>query len=234
MKWHAFFLVFVVLLSGCRNQPQYEVKSIFLDELAEPLSCRVVVPRQLPDNAPLMIAYHGVGDTAESMATYSKLDQLAARHRFLLVYPDANGKLWKIPRSDAPDNDVSRELDRFDVLLQEMEQQHGIDPDRVYVVGMSQGATFAQWLISERSSQLAAAAAHSGAPSSETDLSKGRTPILLIAGQEDPVHEAMVAATVDYQAAGIPSKFISVPNLAHQWSAQSNEAIWAFLNNTSR
>lgn len=234
MKWHAFFLVFVVLLSGCRNQPQYEVKSIFLDELAEPLSCRAVVSQQLPDNAPLMIAYHGVGDTAESMSTYSKLDQLAAKHRFLLVYPDANGKLWKIPRNDAPDNDLSRELDRFDLIVQEMEQQYRIDPNRVYVVGMSQGATFVHWLISERSSQVAAAAAHSGAPSSETDLAKGQTPILLIAGQEDVVHDAMKTAAEDYQAAGIPSEFISVPNLAHQWSVQSNEAIWAFLNNTSR
>lgn len=223
-----------MLLSGCSNPSHQQVMNVSFDEFAEPLNCRVVVPQQPTDNAPLMIAYHGVGDTAESMSTYSKLDQLAAKHRFLLVYPDANGKLWKIPRSDAPDNKVTRELDRFDLIVQEMGQQYRVDSNRVYVVGMSQGATFVHWLIGERSSNITAAAAHSGAPLSETDLAKGQTPILLIAGQEDAVHDAMKTAAEDYQAAGIPSEFISVPGLGHQWSVGSNEAIWTFLESKSR
>lgn len=181
-----------------------------------------------------MIAYHGVGDTPDSMASYSQLDQLAAKHRFLLVYPDSDGKLWKVPRLDFPDNDKHRDLESFDALLQEMEQQYHIDSERVYVVGMSQGATFVHWLTSQRAEQIAAAVAHSGAPSSETDPSQGRTPILLIAGQADPVHDAMKSAAQQYQAAGIASEFISVPELGHAWSAAHNEAMWDFLTETRR
>lgn len=230
MRRFVYLLLSLLVFVGCSRAVDYQVIRLTLETTKPPLTCRVVVPHQLPASAPVVIAYHGIGDTPESMATYTKLDYLAARHGFLLVYPDAEGKLWKVPRRDAPSRDTNRDIERFDLLLKDIKQQYDIDPQRVYVVGMSQGATFVHWLIRQRSAQIAAAAAHSGAPPGGVDLPQTNVPILLIAGQEDPVHGAIRSAADQYQATGTQSRFISVPGLGHNWSATHNEAIWTFLN----
>ncbi len=47
---------------------------------------RLVVPHTLPKPAPIVFAFHGIGDSTESMANYCRLDQLAAHNGFILVY----------------------------------------------------------------------------------------------------------------------------------------------------
>ncbi len=234
MRYCVYLLSSLLLFAGCFGTTKYQVNSLTLESTQPSLTCRVVIPHQLPANAPLVIAYHGIGDTPESMANQSKLDELAARNGFLLVYPDAKGKLWSVPRSDAPNNEASRDVARFDALLQKIEQQYNIDRRQVYVVGMSQGATFVHWLIHERPKRIAAAAAHSGAPPGTIDFTQTTVPIMLIAGQENLVHDPMKTAADNYQAAGVATQFISVPGLGHSWSTTHNEAIWAFLNQEHR
>jgi len=234
MMRHASLLCSLLVLAGCETRSSYRVIRVTLDEVSEPLACRVVVPSSLAEHAPLVIAYHGVGDTPEAMAGYSQLDQLAAEQRFVLVYPHAQGKLWQVPRANAPSQDTSRDLQRFDKIVQKMKQQYAIDLDRVYVVGMSQGGTFVQFLVTQRPKQIAAAVAHSGASSEATDSARGQPPLLLIAGHEDPVHDAVQAAASDYQSAGSASEFISVSGLGHQWSPSHNDAIWEFLKERRR
>src|SRR5438874_2502131 len=53
---------------------------------------RLVVPKSvdLTKPAPLVIAFHGMGiDSKDLMPKYTKLDDLAADKKFLLVYPEA-------------------------------------------------------------------------------------------------------------------------------------------------
>ncbi|MBA2115654.1 alpha/beta hydrolase family esterase [Bremerella alba] len=233
-KLYSNLLYLLVVLTGCWNQSDYKVICAKFEDMDEPFNCRIVVPNDLSGKVPLVIAYHGVGDTPESMANYSKLDQLAAKHRFLLVYPDAKGRLWRVPRSDDPGHGESRDLDRFDLILREIESHYAIDPKQIYVVGMSQGATFVHGLIRNRPNLVAAVVAHSGTPSKGTDFSKGMTPILLIAGQNDLVHDAMEAAAQEYHDADTASEFVSVPGLGHEWSIDHNEAIWTFLSGIRR
>ncbi|MEW4560972.1 PHB depolymerase family esterase [Bremerella sp. JC770] len=234
MNCHVLVLLSLLFGAGCWSQPQYQVINLAFDDSGNPFACRVVIPKDLPENAPLVIAYHGIGDTSESMARYSQLDELAARHQFLLVYPDAEGKLWNVPRSGVSGNNISKDIERFDLILQEVDRQYSIDVKRVYVVGMSHGATFVYWLISQRSAKIAAAVAHSGAPTSETNLGEGPTPVLLIVGQEDPVQEAMRVTAQEYETVGNPNEFILVPGLGHEWFASHNEAIWSFLSKTGK
>ena len=57
-------------------------------------SYRIVIPHTLPHPAPIVFAFHGIGDSTETIASYSRLDQLAARSGFILVYPAARNGMW--------------------------------------------------------------------------------------------------------------------------------------------
>jgi len=101
----------------------------------------LVVPTtvDLSRPAPLIVAFHGMLiDSKDVMPQYTKLNKTAARHRFLLAYPEAVGKSWGI----APDK-VKKDLAFFNALLDTLTVNYNIDPDRVYVLGMSNGGYFA-------------------------------------------------------------------------------------------
>src|SRR5262245_55654806 len=86
---------------------------------------RLVVPNSvdLAKPAPLVVAYHGMLiDSKDVMPKYTKLSQLAADKKFILIYPEAQGKLWGI----APDK-VKADLAFFDVLLAEAKKRYRID-----------------------------------------------------------------------------------------------------------
>ena len=183
----------------------------------------VVVPRDLPPNPPLVLAFHGTGDTTEAFAEYSQLNALAAARQFVLVYPAVSGDNWDT-RSVVDDSGNADRL-FFDHLLTYLVQQYKIDPKRVYAIGMSNGGTFAQLLAATRSSQIAAVAAHSATPPQIASSPSHPSPTLLIVGDADPIFDS-----VDHYAKKSKLPVISVSSLAHQWSVRHNAEIWEFLS----
>ena len=193
-------------------------------------SYRFVIPRRLPKPTPVVFAFHGVGDSPENMARYTKLDRLAAREGFLLVYPAARKGMWATMEVDERPLDANPDIQFFDELLEHLSKQFDIDSSRVYVVGMSNGASFVQLLTAARPDMIAAAAAHSGPDPREDRSSVGRPPIMLIVGDEDFAHFAMQSDAKRYRAGGRIVEFISIPGLGHAWSAKHNAQIWRFLS----
>ncbi|MBN9119408.1 MAG: hypothetical protein J0I06_09655, partial [Planctomycetes bacterium] len=121
---------------------------------------RLVVPKSvnLDKPAPLVIAFHGLLiDNKDVMPKYTKLDELAADKKFILAFPEARDKAWGL----APDK-VQSDLAFFDELLKTVRARYKTDPDRVYVLGMSNGGYFAHLVGKERSKVVAAVASHSG------------------------------------------------------------------------
>lgn len=60
---------------------------------------RLVVPKSvdLTKPAPLVVAFHGMLiDSKDVMPKYTKLDDLAAEKKFVIVYPEAEGRVWGI------------------------------------------------------------------------------------------------------------------------------------------
>jgi len=57
---------------------------------------------------------------------------------------------------------VLADIALFDALLARLSATYRINPERVYVPGMSNGGYFAHLLARERSTTIAAAASHSG------------------------------------------------------------------------
>ena len=191
---------------------------------------RVVVPTELAKGRmPVLFAFHGMGDSTDSMAEYSGLDSTAAEHSFLLVYPATRRFSWANHVSESSPVEANPDLTFFDALLSHLEQKFKIDSERIYVAGMSNGASFVQLLAAHREN-IAAVVAHSGPSPIEIDEMSRRFPILLIAGANDSVADEMQINAVQYRQAEFDCELVTVPGLGHEWSRSHNPQLWAFLS----
>jgi polyhydroxybutyrate depolymerase len=196
---------------------------------------RLVVPHGLKDGpVPVVFAFHGVGDAPDSMPKYAGLDRLACEHGFVLVYPVANSRMW---RTEGPDASTleNPDVQFFDALLKHLRQRQQIDDQRLYLMGMSNGASFAQLLALERSEEIAAVVAHSGASPKEWRSKKPVRPfpILLVVGANDAV-DAIEDSEASYRDQGHTTRLLVVPGIGHVWAKDRNEEFWEFLEKYRR
>jgi polyhydroxybutyrate depolymerase len=191
---------------------------------------RLVVPHALPKPAPIVFAFHGIGDSTESMANYCRLDQLAARNGFMLVYLAARRSMWATVDANAVNLNANVDVRFFDQLLIHLSKHHEIDRDRVYAVGMSNGGSFVQLLAVARSQEIAAIAAYSGSKPSHIGSSEKPLPILLVVGANDLASVEMQSDAEHYRAQGHVVEFVSVPGLGHEWPTGYNAEMWSFLS----
>jgi len=96
--------------------------------------------------APLVIVLHGCTTTADNMMASSAMHPTAEREGFVVVYPDVplssrpfvNCWKWPDPNSQVRD---SGDPALIAGVTREVMQRMRIDPERVYLLGMSSGAT---------------------------------------------------------------------------------------------
>lgn len=185
---------------------------------------RLVVPERLAQPAAIVFAFHGAGETPTSMAFYSELDRLAAADGLVVVYPASAGQTWLIDADPAMNSD----LQFFDLLKEELARRFDVTANRVALIGMSDGGSFAQLVAAERSAQVAAVVSHSGVKRT-TKSPDRRIPIMLVVGQEDRLLANMQSDAAQYQTEGHPTELIEVPKLDHTWATNRNPQIWEFL-----
>ena len=98
------------------------------------------------ERLPLVVMLHGCGQTADGFAASTRMHRIAARERFLVLYPEqdrlANSKgCW-----NWFDTDSGRAYAECRLILQSIDQVcllHGGDRGRVAVMGLSAGASMA-------------------------------------------------------------------------------------------
>src|SRR5262249_59781637 len=153
------------------------------------------------------------------------------KHGFIIAYPNAIGKSWGI----APEK-VKTDLAFFDHLLRKLSATYKIAPDRVYVVGMSNGGYFAHVVGRERSKTVAAVASHSGPLGLETLFGVNaarKFPVLIIHGDKDKIFPAEFARENrdKYRKEGHEVKYVELPGQGHMWATKAdiNETIWEFF-----
>jgi polyhydroxybutyrate depolymerase len=196
---------------------------------------RLVVPESVDraKPAPLVVAFHGMLiDSKDVMPRYTRLDALAADKKFLLAFPEAIGKSWGI----APDK-VKADLAFFDALVADVSKRYRVDPDRIYVVGMSNGGYFAQVVAKERSKTVAAACTHSGPLDLGNILfgikAERKFPVMIVAGDKDEIFKpSWFRDTRDrYRKEGHSVNYVEIAGLTHFWAekAKINDQIWEFF-----
>jgi polyhydroxybutyrate depolymerase len=196
---------------------------------------RLFAPKtvDLAKPAPLVVAFHGMLiDSKDVMPQYTKLNETAEKRGFIIAYPNAIENSWGI----APEK-VKNDLAFFDALLRKLSATYKIDPDRVYVVGMSNGGYFAHLVGKERSRTVAAVASHSGPLGLQTLLgvnAERKFPVLIIHGALDRLFPVWIARENrdKYKREGHEVKYVELKNVGHMWGTKAdiNETIWKFFD----
>jgi polyhydroxybutyrate depolymerase len=114
---------------------------------------------------PLVIALHGRGANGVSMIilTHKGFNKMADNDGFIIVYPDGIELNWNDGRMDEEANDRAHRENIDDVgfisaLIDSMITDYNIDPKRVYVTGISNGAIMSYRLACELSDKITAIA----------------------------------------------------------------------------
>jgi len=97
--------------------------------------------------SPLLMLLHGCTHDAEEMAEISGINDVAEENRFLVVYPEQSFLAnllrcwnWFDPKHQSRD---SGEPSILAAIVQQVCSVHDVDPDRVYVAGVSAGGAMA-------------------------------------------------------------------------------------------
>lgn len=143
---------------------------------------------------PLVIALHGWTASATMAEQYMRMGDESEKDGFILVAPDGLGapQGWNAGFIDLSGKHAN-EVQFISALIDKVETEVGIDPDRVYVAGHSNGAFLAHLLASQLSTKIAAIAAVAGTigvPNADGSLKLIPEPIapisaILIHGKKD-------------------------------------------------
>ena len=122
---------------------------------------------QFGERLPLVVMLHGCGQDAKSFAESTRMNRIAARERFLVLYPEqdrlANAQgCWnwfdtRSGRAYAEAELIMRAVDQVCLLYQ-------ADRARVAVAGLSAGASMAALLVTRHPGRFRAVMMHSGIP----------------------------------------------------------------------
>lgn len=134
---------------------------------ARPLSYGLYLPAGHEDTAglPLVVMLHGCQQSMDTFAEGTRMNLLADRHGFAVVYPEQSGQAhphlcwhWYDARDEAGGGEAAAVVSLVDALVEE----YGFDGSRVYLAGLSAGAGLAALLAVRAPERFAAVALHSG------------------------------------------------------------------------
>jgi poly(hydroxyalkanoate) depolymerase family esterase len=187
---------------------------------------------QFGERLPLVVMLHGCGQDANSFAASTRMNRVAMRERFLVLYPEQDGlanggRCW-----NWFDTGSGRAYGEAALIMKAIDQVcllHPVDRSRMAIAGLSAGASMAALLVTRHPGRFKAVAMHSGIPpgTAHSSLSAlgamhGRRatrplaatpstmtalwpPLLVIHGEADAVvapHNARAAVQVWADAAG--------------------------------
>jgi poly(hydroxyalkanoate) depolymerase family esterase len=122
---------------------------------------------KIGERLPLMVMLHGCGQDANAFAVSTRMNRIAMRERFLVLYPEqdrlANGQgCW-----NWFDTRTGRAYGESALIMKAIDQVcllYRADRGRVAVAGLSSGASMAALLVTRHPGRFKAVVMHSGIP----------------------------------------------------------------------
>jgi polyhydroxybutyrate depolymerase len=228
-----FSFILLILLGGCMykipKNPHTFARTILSNGIER--TYRIHIPSTLPENISpaLVFVLHGGGGTGEGMErtlTLGGFNTLADQYNFIVVYPDGIEKNWNDGRKNVSDPAHQQNIDDvgfFTRLIENFTDEFHIDPHRIFVTGISNGAMMSYRLAFELPEKIAAIAPVAGAiPADLLQYNVSNVPVsvCVISGINDPL--------VPWEGGqvGFPRKprgtVISVPDSVLFWVIHDN------------
>lgn len=171
----------VTLLAGCSAPRVVE------EEIGD-RDVTVVRLATQTEPAPTLVALHGGGGSGDRVRRYSRLDSLVRAHGIVVAYPEATGGHW----NDGRPIDLVAGIDDTGFLvglIDDLIDSGLTDPDRVFVLGASNGGMMTLRLMCEHPDRFAGAAVViANEPAEPTyPCAAEPVPVLFIHGTDDPL-----------------------------------------------
>lgn len=169
-----------------------ERQTLMHDGVARSYVLRSPAGARRPATRPLVIVLHGGGGNAANAERMTGFTEKGRREGFFVVYPEGSSRFgdklltWNAGHccAYAMDNDVD-DVGFIRALIEELTARHPIDPRRVYVTGMSNGAMMSHRVGIELSDRVAAIAPVVGTLFGDEPPAAGPVPALMINGMLD-------------------------------------------------
>lgn len=152
-------------------------------------SYRIDLPSD-PARAPVILALHGGGGSADQLARSSGMSKAANRVGYAVIYPEGTGRVATWNGGYCCGAAQRRGLDDaafLDAVVADAARRFGLDGQRLYATGMSNGAIMAQTYAALRPGRLRAVAGVAGTMDTARFHIAAPTPLLIIHGTADPM-----------------------------------------------
>ncbi|WP_081960875.1 extracellular catalytic domain type 1 short-chain-length polyhydroxyalkanoate depolymerase [Nitrincola sp. A-D6] len=119
------------------------------------------------ERVPLLVMLHGCGQDARSFAMSTRMNRVADRERFLVLYPEQDRLSNAQGCWNWFDTTAGRAFGEAELIMNAIDQVcllYPVDPARVAVAGLSAGASMAVLLVSRHPERFQAVVMHSGIP----------------------------------------------------------------------
>jgi polyhydroxybutyrate depolymerase len=142
---------------------------------------------------PLVIVLHPATANADTIAVYTGFSTKASKEGFIAVYPNGTGAnsttlYWNVGNccAYALRNRIN-DVGFLKTVLSEVQKNYPVDPKRIYLTGMSNGAMMSYLLGAEMSDKIAAIAPVVGAMSGNEPVPGAPVSVIAFNGMEDRV-----------------------------------------------
>ncbi len=122
---------------------------------------------KIGERLPLMVMLHGCGQDAKSFAMSTRMNRIAARERFLVLYPEQDRLANAQGCWNWFDTASGRAYGEAALIMKAIDQTcllYPVDRARVAVAGLSAGASMAALLVPRHPERFKAVIMHSGIP----------------------------------------------------------------------
>ncbi|KAG6831770.1 hypothetical protein H0H92_007922 [Tricholoma furcatifolium] len=123
-------------------------------------------PSNVPLSPPLVVAIHYCTGTAQKFFSGTEYANLADRYNYIVIYPEApdEGGCWDVHTNDTLTHDAGGDSLGIASMIRYAIANYNVDPDRVFVTGLSSGAMMTNVLAGAYPDLFKAGAAYAGVP----------------------------------------------------------------------
>jgi polyhydroxybutyrate depolymerase len=157
------------------------------DNLTRNYRLRLPKDFQKSEMLPLVFNFHGFTSNATQQELYSGMNAVADRERFAVCYPNGVGAAWNVGWSFGSQAD---DVGFVEAMIEKFADEYGLDRNKIYACGMSNGGFFSYHLACKLTNKIAAIASVTGSmvPGSLENCQPSSTiPVMEIHGTADDV-----------------------------------------------